>query len=274
MTARVLGTRLVDLSPPAERWPTTLIVSDLHVPAAGGPVIERLQAWLDVAAQSRARLFVLGDLFDALVSPRQVDTGIWREVADRCAAAVAAGAELTVLHGNRDFLLGRRFAAHSGARVIAGGVRTTLAGRPALLLHGDELCRNDLPYQRAKRWLRSPLVRALAWCLPLATASRVAARARQRSKTVTATGDPARFEPTIGAVAAAFATGVDLLVFGHIHRPARGRTEAGEYCVLPAFDEHGIGLWIADRSVHYAAVFSGQLQRCPDPAPRAFAADR
>lgn len=274
MTLRVLGTRLFELPPPAARWTTTLIVSDLHVPVGGGPVVERLQAWLDLAATARARLFVLGDLFDSVVSPRQAGIGVWREVAGRCAAAVAAGAELTVLHGNRDFLLGRRFAAASGARVVPGGVLTTLAGRPALLLHGDELCRNDLPYQRAKRWLRSPWVKALAHCLPLSTAARLAERARQRSRIVVASGDPDRFDPTTGAVTAAFATGVDLLVFGHIHRPARGRTTGGEYCILPAFDEQGIGLAVVDRSVHYASVFGGRLQPCPDPPARAFAADR
>jgi UDP-2,3-diacylglucosamine hydrolase len=265
----VLGTRVFVLA--GGDGSPAFVLSDLHVPAGGGAVVDALAAWLACARDRRARVFVLGDLFDSYVSARQLRVGVWRDVADLFARAVHAGVELHVLHGNRDFLLGREFEAATGGRVVPGGIRCRLAGRSALLLHGDELCQNDLPYQRAKRWLRSRPVRALARCLPLRASLALAERARRRSREVVASGDPRRFAPTAAAVGAAFANGVDLLVFGHIHRPARGPFAAGEYCVLPAFDADGTGLFADAGELTYAQCRDRAVARQPDPPPRTFA---
>jgi len=223
----------------------TVVLSDLHVPQDGGAVVGWLGAALAVAGQQRRRVFVLGDLFDSYVTPAQLRVGVWRDVAAAFAAATAAGARIAVLHGNRDFLLGSEWQRATGAVVVPGGLRTVLGGRRTLLLHGDELCQADLPYQRAKRWLRRPLLKAIVRRLPLAAALWVAARARRRSAMVIASGDQARFLPTRAALDAALAAGVDRVVFGHIHRLARGALATGEYLVLPAFDRAGV-LWLAD----------------------------
>lgn len=266
----VLGTPLAVL--PADDRPA-LLVSDLHVPADGGVVLTALAAVLVAAQQRSARVILLGDLFDSYVSPAQIHVGIWREVAQRFAAAVAAGVEIHVLPGNRDFLLGAEFSAASRVQLAAGGLRVRLGGRDTVLLHGDELCQNDLPYQRAKRWLRHPLTRWVARHLPLRQALRVAERARQRSRRVVMTGDQDRFLPTRAAVAAAFATGATQLVFGHIHRHATGPFGSGRYWVLPAFDATSIGL-LADTQGLRAVRFlsGGELQPVPPPGECPFPA--
>src|SRR5690606_22358669 len=104
---------------------------------------------------ARCRVLVLGDLFSGIVNERQLALGAWRELVAALRAAVAAGVSVSVLHGNRDFMLGRTFARETGCRVVPGGLHVALDGRPALVLHGDELCTNDVPYQKSKRWLRS-----------------------------------------------------------------------------------------------------------------------
>lgn len=236
----VLGTRIFDDYGGGDR--AAFLISDLHVPQDGGAVVAHLGGVLRAAAAVGARVFVLGDLFDSYVSRRQVCTGVWRDVAARFAAAAEAGAEVTLLHGNRDFLLGPEFAAAGRVRIVSGGLRLRLGAVDTLLLHGDELCQNDLPYQRAKRWLRHPVTRGLARHLPLRLALAAGARARARSQRVIQGGDQTRFEPTEAALAAVFATGVQRLVFGHIHRFAHGARGAGEYWVLPAFDRQPVGL--------------------------------
>lgn len=264
MTA-VLGTpvRLLD----GDGAPAILI-SDLHVPAGGGPVVDALLGALAAARDRRARVFVLGDLFDTYVSRKQVRTGVWRDVARAFAAAVAAGVPVAVLHGNRDFLLGPEFAAASGCDLVAGGLRVRLGGRDTLLLHGDELCQNDLPYQRAKRWLRSPVLGFVARRLPLGLALAVAERARKKSRKVVSSGDQRRFLPTGGALEAAFALVPDRLVFGHIHRFSHGTCGGGEYWVLPAFDEQGIGLVVTAADGVVPVRFVGREGRCESvPAP-------
>jgi UDP-2,3-diacylglucosamine hydrolase len=243
-----------------------ILISDLHVPDGGGEVVERLRSALAAARVERASVYVLGDLFDSYVSRRQVRTGVWRDVAAEFAAAASDGVGVQMLHGNRDFLLGPEFAAASRARIVAGGLRGRLGGTDTLLLHGDELCQNDLPYQRAKRWLRHPLTRRIARGLPLGTALRVAARARRQSRNVIQSGDQTRFLPTAAAVGEAFATGAARLVFGHIHRFSHGDWNGGDYWVLPAFDESGIGLLARGGTI--APVRFGRGGSCePVPAP-------
>ncbi len=268
-TTTVLGTTIADGGAAEQAF----LISDLHVPADGGRAWQYLRNALAAATAARVPLFVLGDLFDTYVCRAQVRAGIWRDVAAAFAAAAAGGAPVTVLHGNRDFLLGPEFAAASRARVVAGGLRARLGGVDTLLLHGDELCQNDLPYQRAKRWLRSAPVRWFARSLPLAVALRVAHRARAKSRMVIASGDQARFLPTQAAVGAAFATGVQRLVFGHIHRLAQGAHHGGEYRILPAFDEHGIGLRVRDGAM-IAGRFGagGAFDPVAVPPPIEFAA--
>jgi UDP-2,3-diacylglucosamine hydrolase len=261
----VLGTDIHVLATPCER---ALLVSDLHIPADGGAVLAALGDAVAAARAARAPLFLLGDVFDTYVARGQVRVGVWREVAALLAGLAADGLPVHVLHGNRDFLLGAEFAAASRAVVVAGGLRARLGGVDTLLLHGDELCQNDLPYQRAKRWLRHPLTRAVARSLPVWLAVRIAARARRRSAMVIAAGDQRRFLPTAAAVDAAFATGVDRLVFGHIHRFSCGQRGRGGYRVLPAFDVDAVGVAI-DAAGWRAVRFrpGGQTEPVADPGP-------
>lgn len=243
----------------------TFLVSDLHVPQAGGEVLDRFTALLGRVGErgQRARLIVLGDLFEALVNERQLRTGRWPALLAAMRAIADAGVSVSVLHGNRDFMLGRRFANATGARVVDGGLALRLDDRPTLLLHGDELCTNDVPYQRSKRWLRSHVVRAICRMLTERAADRVALVARRKSNVSTGQGDPARFRPVTDAVREAFARGYQQLVFGHVHTPGHGNFGGGAYWVLPAFDED---------PVYLAHVRGGELRfrALGEPAERAY----
>lgn len=259
----VLGSRVFALDGPA---PRALLISDLHVPADGGEALVNLTAALAAARRQAARLFVLGDLFDSYVARGQARRGVWAEVAARFQAATAAGTRIDLLLGNRDFLLGDEFVRRSGVRLVDGGLRGEIGGVDSLLLHGDELCLADLPYQRAKRWLRHGLTRWLARRLPVGVALRVAERARQRSRMVIQRGDQTRFLPTPAAFAAVLATGVDRLFFGHVHRHAHDVAH-GRWYGLPAFDAGAVGYWLHDGRVESVrcASAAGELVSLPAP---------
>ena len=262
----VLGTK-VQAGPDVER---AVMISDLHVRADGGAVLEALYAAVEHARQHADALFVLGDLFDSYVSRAQVRVGIWRDVADCFAIAAVRGLRVVVLVGNRDFLLGDEFARASAAELVHGGYRAAVGGVDTLLLHGDEICQNDLPYQRAKRWLRHPLTRGVARSLPLPVARWAAERARKKSKSVVFRGDQQRFLPSERAMAKVVTSGVSRVVFGHIHRQSGGHFGDTEYRVLPAFDDQPVGLAIGPGrcdSVRFAAGGVEVLSQEPQPCP-------
>lgn len=258
----VLGTRIEPLRAAAER---ALLVSDLHIGSDGGAPLQNLRHAVAAAAAERAALLVLGDLFDSYVARAQVRHGVWREVAALFAEAVAGGVPVAMLVGNRDFLLGDEFATASRVQLAHGGLRGMLGGVDTLLLHGDELCQNDVPYQRAKRWLRHPATRWLARHLPLRLAFAVAERARRKSRMVVAAGDQTRFLPTRSALGQALGV-APRLVFGHVHRRANGRLGDGEYWVLPAGDAEATGLWLGPGEARLVRVQAGG-RLSPEPHP-------
>jgi len=239
---RVCGTRVHRATDDARDL--TYLVSDLHLPIDDGRVLADLRALLERVRRdpARTRLLVLGDLLSGLVTERQLRLGRWRELVTALRGTVEAGVSVSVLHGNRDFMLGDTFAAASGCRVVAGGLALELDGRRTVVLHGDELCTNDIPYQRSKRWLRSWWVRRICASVPMPVAAAIGRRARARSGTTMARGDQGRFTPVADAVAEVFAAGFAVLVFGHVHTPGTGTCGAGEYFVLPAFDETAVYL--------------------------------
>ena len=254
--------------------PRAVLVSDLHVPRDGGAVLESFETLCAGLHQdaARTRLLVLGDLFDLWVSDAQIEVPQWDRVVRALGAASAAGVSVTVIHGNRDFMLGDRFARAAGCRVHGGGLRARFGERSALLLHGDELCRRDHAYQRAKRLLRNPVTRAALRALPAGLSLRLAGRARATSRTVQARGraeDDAdlRYAATAAAIDLAFAiSGCQLLVHGHVHRPARTPLAEGrELVVLPAFDETGVCAGVEGAELRFR---DGAGNPVPDYPPR------
>lgn len=265
---RLLGTPIETARDDDRRW--TYVLSDLHVGDDGGRPLQMLATVLaDAAVRGAAsRVLILGDLFDSYVGDKQLAVGAWSEVAELLAGAARQGVSLTALHGNRDFMLGEGFTLRTGCRVVPGGLALRLAGRRALLLHGDELLLDDHAYQRAKRWLRARRTRALLARLPLWVSLRLAARARARSRQVTYRTDPARFAPCREAVDVVSAQGYELLVFGHIHLGARGELPAGgAYCVLPAFEQDGVHLLVEGNELRYRSAWGDWVADYP---PRDF----
>ena len=72
------------------------------------------------------------------------------------------------MHGNRDFLIGERFCAATGATLLADPIVHEIQGVRTLLMHGDTLCTDDLDYQawrriaRSEEWQREFLAKPLA----------------------------------------------------------------------------------------------------------------
>jgi UDP-2,3-diacylglucosamine hydrolase len=147
--ATVLGTplsTLADATPGERLW----LLSDLHLGPGTEVVLRKFEALLAAAtAAGVRRLCVLGDLFDHWTGPKQMVVEGFAAVIEVLAAATRRGLAVTVIHGNRDFALEQRFAHRSGARVVAGGLVLRSGGRRFVLLHGDETCLNDLPYQES-----------------------------------------------------------------------------------------------------------------------------
>ena len=197
---------------------TTLFVSDLHLDASRPQVTDCFIRFLgDVTGKADA-LYILGDLFEVWFGDDDPEPA-HRSVAAALSQFAAAGAPVYLTHGNRDFLIGRRYARESGMQLLEEQTIIEIGGDRVLLLHGDELCTDDPAYQRFRRIVRNRTIGWLFMLLPLSMRQRIADRLR-KSSMETIKPDSITDVNAATVVATIREAGVRILVHGHTHRPA------------------------------------------------------
>ncbi len=227
---------------PAAASAPTLFISDLHLSPARPRLTQAFAAFCDGPARAAAALYVLGDLFDAWIGDDQLREPLAARVAGLIASVAATGVPVALMRGNRDLLLGPRFANAARASLLPGQTVVDLGGTPTLLLHGDELCTDDVAYQRYRAWAHDPARQRRFLALPYFVRRGFVAWMRHRSRREGSTKTPVMMDVNAGAVAEALrAHGVAHMIHGHTHRPARHELEVdGRRCerwVLPDWYE-------------------------------------
>jgi len=133
-----------------------LFISDLHLsPRSPGATALFLRFLAGRARQAKA-LYILGDLFEAWIGDDDIDDPYHARIAAALRAAADAGVQISLMHGNRDFLLGQKFAEAAGLRLLADPYDLTLPEWSFVLSHGDALCLDDTAYQAFRTRVRTP----------------------------------------------------------------------------------------------------------------------
>jgi UDP-2,3-diacylglucosamine hydrolase len=199
---------------------TALFVSDLHLDASRPAATDCFLRFLSGPARDAVSLYILGDLFEAWAGDDAADHHE-REILAALRRYTATGRRCQFLRGNRDFLVGARFAAETGTTLLPDEAPVDLGGTRALLMHGDSLCTDDRAYQRYRRLVHNPTAQALFLGLPARFRSGVFAYARRRSSTANAGKAAAIMDVNPLAVTNVLRRHrVQLLIHGHTHRPA------------------------------------------------------
>lgn len=198
----------------------TLFISDLHLCAQRPAVMQLFIEFLGRQAGQCDTLYILGDLFEAWLGDDD-DAPDNARVISALHALRDSGTTIYFMRGNRDFLIGEKFAALSGCRLLPDPSVIDLNGTPVLLMHGDALCTDDVSYQRFRRVVRNRFSQRLFLNLPLALRRRLARRLRAQSMSRTLEKSPAIMDVNAHSVAAAMRRHrVTRLIHGHTHRPA------------------------------------------------------
>ncbi|WP_444677646.1 UDP-2,3-diacylglucosamine diphosphatase [Halomonas sp. E19] len=209
----------------------TLLISDLHLHPGAPAVTEGFLRWLDERAQGADALYILGDFFEAWIGDDLLDhadqdpTGnaeLALTVARALRSLADGGTAIYLMHGNRDFLLGSRFASAIGAKLLSDPAVLNLGGAPVLLMHGDSLCTRDKAYMAFREQARHPDWQAQVLSMPLADRQMLAAALRQQSGEATSNKAESIMDVTPEEVLSVMRDyGVRTLIHGHTHRPAQ-----------------------------------------------------
>ncbi len=189
----------------------TLFISDLHIDASRPPITARFLHFLTTEAATADALYILGDLFESWVGDDAPDAA-QLAVMEGLRTLTHGGVPCFVMRGNRDFLLGERFAAATGVLLLPDPVVLSVYGHRVLVMHGDALCTDDTSYQRLRATVRDG-----DWQRRFLALS----RGERRTLAHTAATPPAVTDVNGASVAAVLRrAGTSILLHGHTHRPA------------------------------------------------------
>jgi UDP-2,3-diacylglucosamine hydrolase len=207
---------------------STLFISDLHLHETRPQITRAFFHFLRTQAVGAEKLYILGDFFDAWIGDDD-DSVLNTEVAAELKKLSSTGTQIFLMHGNRDFLLGEKFAAQAGAQLVAEGTVIDLYGCPTLLLHGDDLCIDDKDYIAFRQQVRSRQWQQQILAQPLAARRALAAQLREKSQAMNSLKAEDIMDVSQAEVIRVMENaGVTRLIHGHTHRPARHALEVNE----------------------------------------------
>ena len=242
---------------------STLFISDLHLSAERPAATALFRRFLLEVATGTTALYILGDLFEAWVGDDDLADPFNADIATHLLQLAGTGVQTGFLHGNRDFVIGERFATAAGLTLLADPHVIDLYGTPTLISHGDAWCTDDRIYQAYRTQVRDPAWQAAALSRPLAERQAMARALREQSESSKQGASAEIMDVNTGAIEAAFrGHGVMRMIHGHTHRPARHACTVDgitrERWVLPDWYERG-GYLACDANGCHLMVYPSPL---------------
>ena len=197
----------------------SLFISDLHLAPERPGIIRLFEKFIDEVAVHARTLYILGDFLEYWIGDDDKAAGL-NPVFSALSRLHQAGTEIRFMHGNRDFLIGKRLARRYHFAIIDDPSLIKIDRQQVLLMHGDLLCTDDIPYQNFRRKVRSRIVQGIFLSLPLFVRERIARSLRNTSEKATAYKSEDIMDVNQQAVEDRMKThDADVLIHGHTHRP-------------------------------------------------------
>lgn len=223
-----------------------LFISDLHLDAGRPDVTNLFYRFLYEIAPGAQALYILGDLFEVWIGDDD-PSDFSKQILSKLKQVTETGLPVSVMFGNRDFLMTNRFETETGCSIIYEPLTIGLFGIETMLLHGDTLCTDDVEYQNFRAQVRNPQWQQWFLSKPFEERAVMANQARDASKSSTQSKSMEIMDVNPAAVLAAFATnGVTQMIHGHTHRPAVHTTACaqGECTRIVLGDWHQQGWYL------------------------------
>jgi len=195
-----------------------VFISDLHLNPHEAAITQRFYRFIEWASSSTKAVYILGDFFHVWPGDDAVDE--WSEsIAERLSWLASQGVKLYFMHGNRDFLLGERFAKLASMKLLSEPTVITFGDTPILLVHGDRYCTRDKGHQWLRRLTRNAIFPALFLRLPYKIRANLVNKVRKHSQTNR--NKPTAYMDIVVSVMLEHMQQmqVQILVHGHIHKP-------------------------------------------------------
>ncbi|EKD77549.1 MAG: UDP-2,3-diacylglucosamine hydrolase [uncultured bacterium] len=159
---------------------TILFISDLHLSPEEPIVLNTFYYFLEHIAPDAESLYILGDFFESYIGDD--DANAFTQSIIRALSRLRdCGVSIFLMHGNRDFLIGKQFAYQAGVTLISDPAVITHHHQKIVLMHGDSLCTKDKNHQRFRKIVSRKWIQKLFLSLPLSFRQKIAKQLRDKS---------------------------------------------------------------------------------------------
>ena len=198
---------------------TSIFIADLHLSENTPQVTETFTRFITEYASRAKALYILGDLFEVWIGDDN-KTAFNNRIIKIIKQLSETGVRIYFMHGNRDFLIGKRFCKAAGCRLLTDPTCINLYGTPVLLTHGDLLCAQDTEYQTYRKKIRSRFAHFLFLLKSLKKRQVIAEKHRENSKARNSSLGRSNIQicqNTVVQLLKKFQA--QYLIHGHIHKP-------------------------------------------------------
>jgi len=209
---------------------SVFFISDLHLQAERPDITRAFVHFIQTTAKHAKQLYILGDLFEAWIGD-DMPVPEFEHVFSSLKNLSSSGCQIYFQCGNRDFLVGQQLMARIGATLLSDKAIVSLPVGPALLMHGDQLCTDDIEYQSFREMVRNPAWQQDFIDKPLKERIAIAKQLRNASKARGMEKADEIMDVNAQVVETAFKNAnVDLIIHGHTHRPNIHTTAIDDHC--------------------------------------------
>jgi UDP-2,3-diacylglucosamine hydrolase len=199
----------------------SLIISDLHLCASRPHITAAFLDFLKNTASKAVALYILGDLFEYWAGDDDIHDLHHQSIISAIKRLADTGVKLYLMHGNRDFLISNEFCDAAGVALLPDPSIINLHDKTVLLSHGDDLCTDDVEYQKFRLQVRTAKWQEDFLKLPLQVRKDQIKTIRTRSEHEKSQKSMQIMDVNQAAVDRVLKTYhyPELLIHGHTHRP-------------------------------------------------------
>ncbi len=218
-----------------------IFISDLHLCPTRPGITKQFINFLQQQALTATHLYILGDFFEQWPGDDCLDAMSIEIIQALKHYTQTTKIPTFFVHGNRDFLISKKFCEHAGITLIKDPTVIEINQQRIIITHGDYMCIDDKPYQRLRKFTSSNLAKKIFMRLPKQTRKNIWQKGRNKSKQIKSTAAAYLGDINLNfSIEECQRLNCNLLIHGHTHQPVIDHLDATKQIqrlTLPCWEE-------------------------------------
>lgn len=193
-------------------------ISDIHLEIKNSHVTNKFLKFISEKSADMKELYILGDLFEFWIDDKY-DIDQNNIVISTLRKITIKGTKVFLIHGNRDFLIGKRFTKTTNIEILPENYTLNLGNKKILITHGDLLCTDDIDYQKFRKFIRNKLTLKIFNMLSNSIKTKIASFLRNKSQKITSQKPENIMDVNYDTVLRFYKKyKANIIIHGHTHR--------------------------------------------------------